>query len=265
VSALSLALHPETSTGATVAIISSGVVAVLALLLFTRIISGGRLKLFAAVFPWLILVVATAGAAATVVGPIRHEFTARTDRLIETNLPNLAQAIQDNARQNGKLPQSLNELRFTSYTQDAQILIDRNLVTYRIIKQPQPVTLPQPATDLPADGNSGASSSATPETSIYPIPPVQRDQQAGRYELCVVYRLPAKMTMAASSLSRQIALSRVRLSTPVPIRLVSNATNKSSTTTNRRRIICSRVSLRKLSTVKSLATKYTRMIRPWYF
>lgn len=163
VSAFTLVLHPESSTGATIAIVSAGIVAVLALLLFVRILSNPKTRFFTKLFPWLVVAVSLVGVGMAIAGPLRVEYESREDRVLEKGLPELAMEIRNYASSNQQLPDNLDDLAVSSRASEARSLIKDNKVDYRIIQQPQ------------------ASSSKTKS-------PVNPPAIEGRFELCVDYQ-----------------------------------------------------------------------------
>ena len=90
-----------------------------------------------------------------IAGPAVKSFGARSDRIIESGLPSISNAIIAYARANDKLPESLGDIKVQN--EDSQYLLDKNLVEYKI------------------DESSPKNSPFSSETEL-------------RYQLCVEYK-----------------------------------------------------------------------------
>jgi hypothetical protein len=123
-----------------------------------------------ALFYWIFMTIVT-GTITTlaIVGPTWHARVTRDDRLIERNLAQLSEAISIHAREDGKLPTALSEVR-DELEGEAVELIDRNLVEYK----PGDKVAPN-ASDLPL-GTNGRSAVPAPDATVF------------EYTLCVTYK-----------------------------------------------------------------------------
>ena len=172
VTALNILLsYGDNSTKATICI-SSLIIAILGMLLFIRIVNPVKLKRIVWLFPFIVIVITLVAAAAAAFGPLKSEYVSRSDKLIESNLTEVNDAVQDYARSKNKLPDNLKLLSLDNKP-DAKKLIDENLVEYK-----------------PA-GNVGQKiiELTKPNSGINYNPDVnyQNDTQL-KYELCVTYK-----------------------------------------------------------------------------
>ncbi|HUC96677.1 MAG TPA: hypothetical protein VMR16_03380 [Candidatus Saccharimonadales bacterium] len=81
-------------------------------------------------YAFIIVMVIAAGviSAYGITGPIADAQLTRNDKLIETNLPTVGDAVNTYATDNNRLPDSLNNLQLSG---DAKQLVTDNLVTYQ--------------------------------------------------------------------------------------------------------------------------------------
>lgn len=145
------------TSGSKVALYSSLIIAVLYALTFLRTLAPPVAAPVRRFYRWIMLVAVGIIALLAIIGPVAQERVTRDDRLISTHLPSIQTAINGHVRNNGRLPESLKELKLTG---DSRQLVDRNLVEYRPQK-----------TAVAEETYSGTTSS----TPVY------------RYELCVNY------------------------------------------------------------------------------
>jgi hypothetical protein len=112
----------------TVALVSALIVFIYYLLTFVRILNPTKIKHLAKVFR--IGMLGTVGIIIVlgIVGPVMQERNLRDEKLIETNLDNLARSINNYTESNGSLPDSLSDLDVKG---DTKVLIDKNLVEYK--------------------------------------------------------------------------------------------------------------------------------------
>jgi hypothetical protein len=129
VSLLSIIVNGS-SDSLTIALISSVITAVLGGLLFARIVNPEQIRRFTRFFPWIVVAVAGIAMVFAIAGPIRSLASTRNDRLVENNMYAVVSEIRSYAYEHKKLPKSLDDLTFT-YSEDAQRLIDKDLVTYK--------------------------------------------------------------------------------------------------------------------------------------
>jgi len=119
---------PTEATSATV-ILLTGLFATIAYgLTFLRVLHPFKTKRFARWFGIGMLILTLVFVVLAIVGPILKSVASRDDRLIESGLSSVSNAINKYARTNDALPATLNELTIKSA--DAQQLISRGLVTY---------------------------------------------------------------------------------------------------------------------------------------
>jgi hypothetical protein len=176
-SILNLVMSSSSSDKSYVGIISSLVVAVLGLLLFVRILDFAKFKRFNRLFPLLIVLIAGTTAVLALVGPFKGEATAKEDRLIENNITLLNEAIQIYASKEGKLPTGLDALDLSgTYDKDAQLLVSKGLITYRVINSGKPNT--------PINTPASSSNNVNYYSSF--------DNKA-TYELCATYKKERKV------------------------------------------------------------------------
>lgn len=156
-------LEPGDRADKWVWLITSLVISGLGGLLFGRIIKPARLDKYTKLFPKVVIGISLITVVMAIAGPVRTDFAARADKLIEDNLSTVNSSIQDYARAKKQLPASLNDLTLRS--KDAQSLVGRNLVSYRVTS---------PMTQTTTRSNSLYSYTSTSTT--------------GKYELCVTYK-----------------------------------------------------------------------------
>lgn len=108
------------------------------------------------------------------VGPVAQAAVTRDDRDIERSLPNISYSINRYISDNKKLPESLNDVKFNN---EAQRLIDRNLVTYRAIG----------VTAESSTRSSTSRSTVNDETSDMHTES-RTENKEYRYELCTTYK-----------------------------------------------------------------------------
>ncbi len=109
--------------------------------------------IFMAVVIGVVLVIAIAG-------PIMGEQRTKNDKLVEQNLDTVVSSINDYARDNDELPESLNDLKLRSTA--AEQLANKNLIQYK------------PNTKPPTTTNASTRTTTTKQTTYY-------------YELCADY------------------------------------------------------------------------------
>ncbi|CAN5357100.1 hypothetical protein BH09PAT4_BH09PAT4_04400 [soil metagenome] len=131
VTLLSLATDTSGDTAVkTTVIISALLIALLGALFFVRIVRPPKLEIISRKFRLIVTAFAAVVIIAALVGPYVATIQAKSDRQLEAGLPGLNSAVQDYARDNKKLPGSLNDLTFSSYQDEAESLVKNNLVSY---------------------------------------------------------------------------------------------------------------------------------------
>jgi hypothetical protein len=129
---LQLLLSSGNTSGTQVLIISSGVTAVLTFALFFRTLNPDKLRGFSTVYRYVMLGVSLLALVLTFSGPFVRELSLKDDRLIERSIGSLSESIRDYASKEGKLPESLEDLRLEgSSKSDQRTLVERGLVTYK--------------------------------------------------------------------------------------------------------------------------------------
>jgi len=166
---MQLVLKPGDTTTTQVVIISTFVTAVLTFAFFFRILNLEKLKIFPTVFRYVMLGVSLLAIILTFSGPFVRELSLKDDRLIEENLSRVNRLVQDYARSNNKLPESLDQLQPTnSYEQGARTLIESGLVRYE-----------RETSGTVSVTRSSRSSSTTDNLA---------NLSALKYQLCVTYK-----------------------------------------------------------------------------
>lgn len=180
ITAVTTAVAILIETGSTdekvVIIISAFVITVLGSLFFVRVLRPERLLRLSRFFPFAVLAISAIALILTLVGPLKSSLETRDDRLVESGLPTLSNQIQTYANTNNRLPANLRDLSLNgTYESDAKLLIDRNLVSYRILE----------SSNGPQTPDSEKPTSSSGRTSV---PNRRRDPSRSRYELCVTYK-----------------------------------------------------------------------------
>lgn len=189
VTTLSIIIDLGSTDEKLVVIGTSLAVGLLGLLFFIRIINPVRLARVARLFPWIVVGITVVTLIAAAAGPLVAGFRSRTDRVIENNLSNLDGEIQNYTRENDKLPESLEQLSFEDYNKDAKILVDKNLVRYRILEgkdnkdECRNNIKPAP---MPLGGKPSSAAPALPYNDDCFYSSGQSTQF--RYELCVTWQ-----------------------------------------------------------------------------
>lgn len=131
---------------------------------------------------WLAMSILALGfVVASIAGPAMKANSTKNDRLIEDALPSLASDIREYTRTNDKLPATLSDAKsaYGDMTNDqVQLMIDRNLVTYKPNSKPMETASDQPMT---------SDVSTKTKSTLAPI-----DTPTGTktfyYQLCVTYK-----------------------------------------------------------------------------
>lgn len=117
---------------------------------------------------WIFMAVVTVTITVlAIVGPTWNARLTRDDRLIERALPQLSSTINDQTSKEDALPKTLAEVRDKA-SEEARVLIDRNLVEYKPGKEVTsvtPLSIPEAKSPVPAP-----------------------DDKAFSYTLCVTYK-----------------------------------------------------------------------------
>ena len=131
VTLLSLATDTSGDTPVkTTIIISALLIAVLGGLFFVRIVRPPKLEMISRKFGLIVSLIAAITIIAALAGPYVATIKTKSDRQIESGLYGVNSAVQDYARDNKKLPVSLNDITFSSYADDSKQLVKNGLVTY---------------------------------------------------------------------------------------------------------------------------------------
>lgn len=160
-----LILSTGDTTGTQVLIISSLVVSILTFALFFRILNLEKFKAFTTIYRYTMLGVSVLALILTFVGPFVRELSLKQDRLIESGLEGVSSAIKSYANKNDKLPETLDDLDFSTYQSSARDLARSGAVEYK----------PEGST-VDVDTLSNPKSSFARTTTVY------------RYQLCVTYK-----------------------------------------------------------------------------
>lgn len=111
-----------------VAFVSALIVFIYYLLTFVRILNPAKIKNLAKVFRLGMLGTVGIIIVLGIVGPVMQERNLRDEKLIETNLDNLAQSINRYAEDNDELPSSLSDLDLKG---DTKAMVSKNLIEYK--------------------------------------------------------------------------------------------------------------------------------------
>jgi hypothetical protein len=132
---------------------------------------------------WLLMSILALGfVVASIAGPAMKANSTKNDRLIEEALPTLASDIREYTQINDKLPASLSDVKNANSdvsTDQVQLMIDRNLVTYK----PNTKPMKTEAVQSPTEGVSLNQSTLTPA----PTDP-SSTTKTFYYQLCVTYK-----------------------------------------------------------------------------
>lgn len=154
------------SSSAVVGLLSSLIIAVFYAFTFLRTLNPGITPWIRRYYKFGMLAAISVIAVMALVGPVAQERRTRDDRLIRENLNSIESGINEYARTNNRLPDSLELLTF-SYG-DVETLIERDLVEYK------PVGAVTSRTSVNSLRNFNNDLSIVP--------------QEYRYELCVTYK-----------------------------------------------------------------------------
>lgn len=172
VTIFTLFVNPGDTGTKQVVILSALIVTALGGMLFVRILNVPRLRRFVRLFPLIALAVTGLATVMAVAGPFRSEIAARNDKLLESHLPKVNQAIQDYARKNSRLPANLQDIDLSGAREkDAKYLVDKNLVEYKVVAATAPDTYETP----------NNRTTTTRNLSYRP------GRQTGNYELCATF------------------------------------------------------------------------------
>lgn len=180
VAAVSLLIQPTSSDAPKVAMLAAVIVASLFGLLFCRIIGLKRMPDFQALFPYIIIAFALLAVLLAAVGPLRHDYQRRTDKVIESGLPAISSAVANYQRKYNKLPSSLHDIDVADAYghENAEQVTNRKLVAYKALSQEATTTLQLPgyAWTYNPDSKSSTWQQRT-----------QTNVQRARYQLCTTY------------------------------------------------------------------------------
>jgi hypothetical protein len=169
------------SEGPYVVMMTAAVVALCYGIVSARALFGGK-KPAVRKAAWLVmLLLAAAFIAASVVGPVMKASMLKDDRLIESALPSLAENIQEYTRTNDKLPANLSDVTAMNSAYDSgkvKQLVDKNLVTYK------PNTKQMTAQNL-GDTSATTNKSTSPTSGVSLS---KMSQKTYYYQLCVTYK-----------------------------------------------------------------------------
>lgn len=183
ITAVNTALSILIETGPTgekvVVIVSSLIITALSGLFFVRVLRPERLLRASRLFPFAVLAISSLALVFTLIGPFMRSIETRDDRLIEQSLPVLNNEIQSYVNTNGRLPARLQDLASSdTFDTSAKLLINRNLVSYRILKED---TKPRRLLQNP-------DKPISPDSVIMPVDPRDDMARLPQYELCVTYK-----------------------------------------------------------------------------
>ncbi len=169
------------ANGQQIALWTSLTCGVLFAALVGRMVLAGKRPVVRKVF-WAIATVSAIVLIITAItGPVARASATRTDRLIETALPQLASSIKEYADQNNKLPPTLEDAKSMApsyYRDKVSQLVDQELVTYKPNLQPAADSEEQ----LFAPDNSSSSKGVKIAPNQYGT------DKRFYYQLCVTYK-----------------------------------------------------------------------------
>lgn len=151
-----------------IACIVSFVIAILSTLFFIRVLYVERLAMVRAYFTRIVAAIAVVTLLLVIVFPLVSEMRRKGDRIVEDNYFSVTSDINKYARENKKLPESLDDVEFD---EEAQRAIDTGKLTYKTLTNPSDIDI---------------TPSLQPVEDFSPIssPSYYRDTQR-TYELCV--------------------------------------------------------------------------------
>ncbi len=114
--------------GIIVTLYTSLIVALLFILLFLRTVLPKKYSKMKYVFMVIMVISVVLVCVFGIFGPIADAQVTRNDKLIESNLPTVSEAVTTYSNNNGHLPASLDNLKLTG---DAKKLVTDKLVTYK--------------------------------------------------------------------------------------------------------------------------------------
>lgn len=168
-----------TEDTALTSVFAGGITSIVLALSLVRVLRNWKFSMLPK-FYWVIMTfIATGIIGFAVAGPAMHAHNTRDDRLIESSLGNVSNAINDYALKQDKLPASLNDIQ-SQLIGDARLLIQRNLVEY-----------------VPSKKVSTPSDQASIETNTAKMLPVEVPKSIRYYQLCVTYKEKRQMTYGA--------------------------------------------------------------------
>lgn len=99
------------SQGSTTSIIAGGIIAVVYGMTLLRTLRPGWIKAVVPMYWAFMGIVVLVAAIMGVIGPVNHEKLRNADRIIETELPALVTAINDQTSETGELPKTLSDVK----------------------------------------------------------------------------------------------------------------------------------------------------------
>jgi hypothetical protein len=139
VTVFTLFVNPGDTETKQVIIASSLIVTTLGGMLFARILHSPKLRRLNRLFPLIAVGVTAIATVMAIAGPFRSEIAARNDKLLESNMQVVNDAVQDYARDNKRLPANLGDIKLDKSNQkDAKQLVAKNLVEYKVINASNP-------------------------------------------------------------------------------------------------------------------------------
>lgn len=167
--AVSLSLSDTSVKEVTPIIITGLCLAIIYGLTFVRTLHPTKIPLINRIYLIFMITVTTITILMAIVGPISFERKTKNDKIIVNNLNTLSDEIEDYAKTNNKLPETLNEINATD--DGVKKLIRSNLVTYK----------PNTYNTLDEQPNTNYNSNQTYRTT--------KDDYY--YQLCVTYVEPS--------------------------------------------------------------------------
>lgn len=169
---VSLSISDASAKEVTPVIITALSMAIIYGATFVRTLHPAKIPLINRIYLFFMITVTTITIILAIIGPISFERRTKNDKLIVSNLSSLSNDIEDYAKANDKLPDTLGEIKSSS--EGVKKLISSNLVVYK------PNTYTAPEEQSATNNSRGQALFRSNET---------RDDYY--YQLCVTYSEPS--------------------------------------------------------------------------
>lgn len=126
---VSMLTGDDSAKSGQVGVISSSIIAILYAVVFLRTVNPKKMPYVKKYFVMFMTISVGLVALLGIVGPVAKERAARPDRMINSSLSYITQSIDDYAEDNGRLPESLDQLEFRN--DQAKEVVNKGLVEYK--------------------------------------------------------------------------------------------------------------------------------------